>query len=118
MATKFLTKNSLKLFCETSYYLRFDGKFYKGTAQAKAGADGKNMEAPTCVDVTVVNSDGSAIANAGETAPTYIIVNKVLQDTITTSFPDNKYVGKSFLIIKHEKTAGKNYNLFDVGVIG
>jgi hypothetical protein len=46
-----------------------------------------------------------------------LICSKVIQSTLSESYPDDTYVGKGFKVVKHAKKQGKNYNNYSIAEI-
>lgn len=43
-----------------------------------------------------------------------MIANSVMQSTFEENYPDQSYVGKAFVVIRHAKQAGKRYHTYTV----
>lgn len=102
---KNLTLPLIKLQLETPVFIKFLGEMFVGKDVQKAGE--KKKEEPAIL-ANVINLE------TGEECQ--IIINSVVKGNLTDDedYKDGKYVGKSFMLIKHDKREGKRYNDFTI----
>lgn len=98
-----VTVPTIKLENEKSLFLRFEKPMTVSTNQRK-NANGE-AEKPATV-ASVYNLETEQYAQ--------IVVPEVLKSNLSTHYPNDSYVGKSFEIIPHGQSAGKRYRTFDM----
>lgn len=104
---------TLKYEVETPIAVRIETKMATSTMsesrveKAKGAGKGTKMDPATVCQVTNLET--------GERQT--LICNTVLVSTLEESYPDDKYVGLCFRIVKHEKAKGKKYNTFSIDQI-
>ena len=100
---KTLTVPLLKLQVEVPAHIKILDKMFIGKAQKPA--PGKtSMEPATLVNVVDLDT--------GEARQ--MILNEALKSILNEAYANDKYVGRAFRVIKHEKVEGKKYFGFTV----
>jgi hypothetical protein len=103
---KSLTPPVLKLEEDVTHYIKITAPMYVGRVikDDKRKEGDKEREPATIIDC--VNLDGGEVCQ--------VIATAVIKSTLSESYPDNTYVGKSFSIKKAGRQPGKQYNKFEI----
>jgi len=112
---KQITAQHIKLENGIEYVMRFECPIFKAKDEVKRRAPrnpdadpAPRQEPPMLVRVTDFTN--------GEPVKGEIIVPAVLETELKDAYPDDTYVGKTFLLVKH-RPDGKRYNTFEVSEV-
>lgn len=108
---KAVTLPFLKMVCEQQYFVTIKSEIFKSKGMMDKAGAAKGSKAEKMEPADVVRVIDLEDPKAGEKE---MIVNSVLKSTLDENYPANAYVGKSFLLVKHNKTEGKAYHRFTV----
>lgn len=98
-----VTRSVLKFVAEVSVHVKILTAMHMGK-ELKGRGEAATMEPATLCEV--VNLD------TGEEQQ--MLVSAVIKSIFTEEYPDDSYVGRGFLIIKHAKAEGKNYFTYSI----
>lgn len=102
---KNLTLPLIKLQLDVPVYIKFLTEMYVGK-EVKGKGEKAKMEPAILADViNLITGEESQI-----------IINSVVKANLTEheDYRDGKYVGKCFMLVKHDKREGKQYNDFSI----